>query len=74
VYYNTIGCRFAKSGELSGDLCNVCGGFMIFNKTNHKHSKFKNKKTGKYMWTIRCQDCGREVLFESWKDNESAYK
>lgn len=70
--------RFAKTGELSGDLCIKCGGFMIIDKTQNeycgKNVRFKNKDTNRYMWTVRCQECGRETDYVSHADNESAYR
>jgi len=71
----TAGYGYVKSGELSGDLCYVCGGFMIMNKTQHKDDKFvSDSRTGKKIWTVRCQDCGREVPFISYNHDASAYR
>ena len=66
-----------RSGELSGDLCIVCGGFMIMDKSCRKvkkDSKFTRRGSDRKKWTVRCQDCGREVLYVPHYRDQSAYK
>jgi len=67
-----------RSGELSGDLCVVCGGFMVFDKSNRKvkvGSKFTSHRfSDRKKWTIYCLDCGREVLYVPHYKDQSAYR
>lgn len=58
---NASGRKYSKTGDLSGDLCCKCYGFMIIYKLEKKN-------------TLRCQECGREVQFETDALERSAYK
>ncbi len=58
---NASGRKYSKTGDLSGDLCCKCYGFMIIYKLERKN-------------TLRCQECGREVPFETDALERSAYK
>lgn len=44
--------KYTRTGDLSGDLCAWCDSPMIIDKYNRR-------------WTLRCQNCGREVPFRS---------
>lgn len=55
------GWKYGKTGELSGDLCKKCGGFMIIDKKDRKNQ-------------MRCQDCGRVVKTVTYSLDRSAYR
>lgn len=68
---------YVRTGELSGDICFICGALMIIDKSSipiGDGMKLVNEKTGRKPWTVVCPECGREEYYISHYKNGSAYR